>query len=151
MLLHILKLPPLHVLLCVLGMKTLTVYFPQSTVVPMHISTILWIACLVFALSILVISVLKFRRHRTNIEAFREPNNLITSGIFAITRNPIYIGFLIAIIGAAFYFNQPLAFVFVPVFFLLADLWYIPHEEKDATRIFGQEFEAYKKRVRRWI
>ena len=149
--LHLLKLPPLHFLICIAGMKILKQLLPMQTFTSTRLSTIVWGAFSVLSLCIMLISAYQFRRHRTNIEAFKEPNNLITTGIYGITRNPIYIGFLLALIGAAFYFNQLSAFLFVAVFFLLADRWYIPHEERDAERIFQKEYKNYRARVRRWI
>jgi len=149
--LHILKLPPLHFVMCILGMKFLKQSFPSQPLVSMQVSTIIWIALSVFSLFIMLNSAFQFRRHQTNIEAFKEPNNLITIGIYRITRNPIYLGFLIALLGAVFYFNQASCFACVIVFFILANNWYIPHEERDAERIFGSEFQKYKSRVRRWI
>lgn len=149
--LHILKLPPLHFIMCLAGMYLTGKHLPSRAITSQDLSTITWVALTLIGMFIMGLSAYKFHQHRTNIEAFREPNNLITTGIFSLTRNPIYIGFLIILVGAVFYINQYSGFVFVGIFFVLADKWYIPHEERDAYRIFGDAFTKYKARVRRWL
>lgn len=151
MLLHILKLPPLHFLLCVYAMKLIESYFPQAPMLSPGLSTIIWLSYFITGLFIILFAALHFLQFRTNIEAFKEPQKLITTGIFSKSRNPIYLGALLMMVGFAFYFNILSSFIFPPIFFLLANRWYIPHEENDAERLFGEKYQAYKKRVRRWL
>lgn len=149
--LHILKLPPLHFITCIAGMYLIRQHLPTSPMTSQQLNTIAGVAFAMLGMIIMGLSAYKFYQHRTNIEAFREPTNLITTGIFTLTRNPIYLGFLIILVGATFYLNQVSGFTFVGIFFLLADRWYIPHEERDAERIFGGAFTTYQARVRRWL
>ncbi|MCI4663922.1 MAG: isoprenylcysteine carboxylmethyltransferase family protein [Neomegalonema sp.] len=93
----------------------------------------------------------QFMRMRTNIHPFRDPEKLITSGIFAFTRNPIYLGFILMLIGLALYWNALGALAPAVVFFLIANFYYAPGEEADAQRVFGEAYETYRRRVRRWL
>ncbi|MDF1722034.1 MAG: isoprenylcysteine carboxylmethyltransferase family protein [Minwuia sp.] len=93
----------------------------------------------------------QFRKVRTNIHTFHDPNVLVTSGPFRFTRNPMYLGFLIILSGAAIANNALIAFLPVAVFFVVANWWYIPYEERAAVQAFGQSYLDYKQEVRRWL
>ena len=76
---------------------------------------------------------------------------LVTSGIYGFTRNPIYFGFLLALVGWALYLGNALAFLFLPAFVLYMNRFQIEPEERALTALFGQEFVAYASQARRWI
>ena len=76
---------------------------------------------------------------------------MVTEGPFRFSRNPMYLGMLLIILGAAVKAGFAEGFAFAFVFFLVANFWYIPFEEKNMEDMFGDTFEDYKKTVRRWI
>jgi protein-S-isoprenylcysteine O-methyltransferase Ste14 len=78
-------------------------------------------------------------------------NKLVTTGFFAVTRNPMYLGLTIFCIGAALWFGRPLMFAAAPLVFAIADNVFIPYEEAKMRRQFGDAYDAYCRRVRRWI
>lgn len=102
-------------------------------------------------LGFLVTGRLAFRRVETTINTFDPPKTLVASGVFAITRNPMYLGFLLTLIGAALVLREGLALLGPLLFWAAAQFWYIPHEERMAEAGFGSEYSAYRARVRRWI
>ncbi|WP_275557288.1 isoprenylcysteine carboxylmethyltransferase family protein [Pseudoalteromonas sp. J010] len=84
--------------------------------------------------------------------AFDEPTVLVASGIYKYTRNPMYLGFTIAIFGFAILLGGSLSsLLLTAAFFLITDRWYIPYEERMMHAKFGREYEAYCRKVRRWI
>ncbi|WP_416384449.1 methyltransferase family protein [Roseibium aggregatum] len=85
------------------------------------------------------------------MHTFRQPTRLVTSGIYALSRNPMYLGFLLMLLGVAVCTNEALNVLFAIVFFLVAQFWYIPIEERNAERTFGQPYLDYRKNVRRWL
>jgi protein-S-isoprenylcysteine O-methyltransferase Ste14 len=88
----------------------------------------------------------------TQIMPTSETNNrLVVNGAFAFTRNPMYLGLVIASFGAALWFGRTLMFLTPAIFFVIANWAFIPFEEEKMRRQFGAEFDAYVKRVRRWI
>ncbi|MDF3029106.1 MAG: Isoprenylcysteine carboxyl methyltransferase family protein [Fluviicola sp.] len=88
----------------------------------------------------------------TEIHTFKTPQKLVTHGLFKYSRNPIYLGFVIALFGVWILLSGNLFSLFgVMFFFLIANFGYIPYEEKQMETIFGQEYLAYKNKVRRWI
>jgi protein-S-isoprenylcysteine O-methyltransferase Ste14 len=76
---------------------------------------------------------------------------LVTDGPFRFTRNPMYLGLVLAMVGVAFYMGT-LPFFVVPVLvFLLCNLVFIPFEEAKMQRQHGNPYTDYLQRVRRWI
>ena len=80
-----------------------------------------------------------------------ENNKLVVSGLYALTRNPMYLGMVIFALGAAMWFGRPLMYLAPLGVFAITNWVFIPFEEAKMRRQFGAEFDAYCKRVRRWI
>jgi protein-S-isoprenylcysteine O-methyltransferase Ste14 len=76
---------------------------------------------------------------------------LVTSGPFRLTRNPMYLGLVIAALGIAFWIGAWPMFLAPIATFATANWVHIPFEEQNMRRQFGEEFAAYCGRVRRWI
>lgn len=93
-----------------------------------------------------------FRRLNTNIMTFDEPDVLVTQGLYRFTRNPMYLGFVIAILGIAILYQGAIvAFVLAFLFFIVTDRWYIKFEERAMLSKFGEEYQNYCNNTRRWI
>ncbi|NOZ42873.1 MAG: isoprenylcysteine carboxylmethyltransferase family protein [Alphaproteobacteria bacterium] len=92
-----------------------------------------------------------FRRHQTNIVPYKKPDRIVTTGPFRWSRNPMYLGLLLLLLGVAMLYTTAFSFVFPLVFFLIANRWYIPYEEERMHEAFGDAFLSYKARVRRWL
>ncbi len=93
----------------------------------------------------------KFSKEATEIHTFKTPKKLVTTGWFTISRNPIYLGFTISLIGFWIFLGSVLPIVGCIAFVLITDRWYIPFEEKNLERIFGKDYMNYKTKVRRWL
>jgi protein-S-isoprenylcysteine O-methyltransferase Ste14 len=78
-------------------------------------------------------------------------NKLVTTGFYAFTRNPMYLGLIVASLGAAVWFGRPLMYLAPVLVFALTNSVFIPFEEEKMRRQFGEAFDAYAKRVRRWL
>jgi protein-S-isoprenylcysteine O-methyltransferase Ste14 len=94
---------------------------------------------------------LAFRRAGTSLRPGDEPTRVVIGGPFRITRNPMYLGFELLLIGL-FFLIKSLFFLIPPVaFFLLINFVQIPFEEKLMIEHFGQSYREYCQRVRRWL
>jgi protein-S-isoprenylcysteine O-methyltransferase Ste14 len=92
-----------------------------------------------------------FKRSRTPVRPGAEPLQLVTTGPYRFTRNPMYLG-LLCFLVSVFFFTQSLYFLAPPVvFFLAINFWQIPFEEKLLVDRFGEPYRAYCGRVRRWL
>jgi protein-S-isoprenylcysteine O-methyltransferase Ste14 len=77
--------------------------------------------------------------------------SLVTSGVYAFSRNPIYLGMLLALLGWAVLLASPAALVVSSVFVLYLDRFQIAPEERALAALLEREFSDYRGRVRRWI
>ncbi|MEZ5817432.1 MAG: isoprenylcysteine carboxylmethyltransferase family protein [Hyphomicrobiaceae bacterium] len=93
----------------------------------------------------------QFPRHATSIRPDRGSNALVAGGPYAFSRNPIYLGEAIALLGGGISFNRLWLIVVVPAFMLVVTRLAIEREEAYLERRFGSAFSDYKARVRRWI
>jgi protein-S-isoprenylcysteine O-methyltransferase Ste14 len=97
--------------------------------------------------------VVTFRRAKTTLNPTKpqSSSSLVNWGIYALTRNPMYLGLLLVLTGAAVFLSNALAFLFLPAFVVYNNRFQIVPEERALTSLFGQEFAAYQSRVRRWL
>lgn len=93
----------------------------------------------------------QLNRAGTTVKAFGKPGKLVTNGIYRYTRNPIYLGLALMLIGSCALFSARCALVPVAIFILVADRWFIRSEERILSEKFNSEFEEYCARTRRWV
>jgi protein-S-isoprenylcysteine O-methyltransferase Ste14 len=97
--------------------------------------------------------ILSFLRVRTTLNPFEpgKSSSLVTTGIYAVTRNPMYLSLLFVLVGWAVYLSNMATVVVIPFFMAYMNRFQIMPEERALSSLFGGEFEAYCKRVRRWL
>jgi protein-S-isoprenylcysteine O-methyltransferase Ste14 len=112
-----------------------------------------WLGALLIALGVAVASVAarQFARAGTNIVPLTPSTALVTTGAFAHTRNPMYVGMLLALAGLAVLLNSPWPWLVLPAFLALLYLRFIRHEEALMEATFGDDYRAYRTRVRRFF
>jgi protein-S-isoprenylcysteine O-methyltransferase Ste14 len=93
----------------------------------------------------------EFRRAGTGFDLRGGSSALVTSGPFRFSRNPMYLAMLTWLLGLAILLGSLVAFVFPVLFWLLADFFIIPLEERSTERLFGERYLEYKRHVRRWL
>jgi protein-S-isoprenylcysteine O-methyltransferase Ste14 len=82
---------------------------------------------------------------------FDPPRRLVIQGPYRFVRNPMYIGAGLALAGAAIFYESLPLLGYTGLFLLAAHLFVVWYEEPTLRRTFGQEYEAYCSRVRRWL
>ena len=80
-----------------------------------------------------------------------ETSKLVTDGFFKITRNPMYLGMLLFLLGLSIYNGLIVGLIFLPLFVGYITYFQIIPEEDAMLEILGEEFKVYMKKVRRWI
>lgn len=105
------------------------------------------------ALGLVLMLAAAFEMHRskTTVIPHREPDALVTSGPFRWSRNPIYLGDALILLGGSLVWGSLLGFLFVPVFGVIVYRRFILSEEARLKAAFGQGYEEYAARVPRWI
>lgn len=102
-------------------------------------------------LIIAIPALIKFFQTKNTLITIKPANSLQTSGIYSVSRNPMYLGLLILYTGIAFLQNNLWALLFIPIVLWVVTKVIIVKEEKYLGRNFGSEYTAYCKKVRRWI
>ena len=97
--------------------------------------------------------VISFRRARTTVNPMKPEttSSLVCSGIYRVTRNPMYVGLLFVLVAWAVFLSSAWALLGSLAFVLYIDRFQIAPEEKVLLAMFGTSYSAYKSRVRRWL
>ncbi|WP_342075218.1 isoprenylcysteine carboxylmethyltransferase family protein [Yoonia sp. SS1-5] len=108
--------------------------------------------CLVGAGALLMLlAVAEMRKRRTTVIPHMEAANLVTTGIFSRTRNPIYLGDACILAGLTLYWAAPIALFLVPLFAGTITQRFILPEEDRLRRKFRAAFASYCQKTRRWL
>ena len=102
-------------------------------------------------LVLIAVSLGLFRRFRTRPEPWRPAEALIRTGIYRLSRNPMYLGMALMCLGIAMFFESVAAFLLLAAALVAIDRYVIAREEAYLARRFGTDYEAYRAKVRRWI
>lgn len=94
---------------------------------------------------------LEFRKANTTLDPHSSAKQLVTSGIYRFTRNPIYLGFLLIVIGLPLNSGLYWGIVLAPFYVFMMNRLIIQHEEAYLGRKFGKSYSSYTSRVRRWL
>ncbi len=137
-------------LICIVFMIAIKSIVIFKVIIPQPFNYVGIVPVVAGALMMMVVSKV-FNQLNTEIHTFRQPKKLVTTGLFKISRNPIYLGFTIMLVGVWVLLGTLLPIIGCLVFIVIADLWYIPYEERTMEQIFGNEYLAYKTKVRRWL
>ena len=92
-----------------------------------------------------------FKKSQTTIKPDEKPTTFIQTGPFKISRNPMYLGVTSLLIGIGFILGSVTSVSGFILFIVLMGIIFIPEEEKNLLAQFGEEYETYQKKVRRWV
>ncbi len=100
-----------------------------------------------------VVAMRTFRKAGTTVNPVNpeKASTLVDNGVFARSRNPIYVALILFLTGGFLWFGNLLNLVVIAVFIWYMTNFQIKPEEEALTKVFGQPYEDYLKRVRRWI
>ncbi len=148
-------IPPAYLLTSLLLMFILDRYLPFQNIIsstfdyPDFNYMATFVGLCGFALT--ASSALYFKKSATAIRPFETSTALVKGGPYRFTRNPMYLGMVLILIGTAIYLGSLTPWFVIPVFFLIIQECFIKHEEPFLENIFGKEYQDYKCKVRRWI
>jgi protein-S-isoprenylcysteine O-methyltransferase Ste14 len=142
--------PPVYLLASMGLMYVLDRWMPIAEYLP---ESLKFLAAVFLAVGLVMIftSFGLFVKADTGVVPFSEAKALVTSGFYRITRNPMYLGMLFILVGAAFKFGSLGALLPLPAFVAVIHYNFILGEEVFLEEAFGKEFLDYKNRVRRWL
>lgn len=98
-----------------------------------------------------LLSLYAFTKARTTVNPHGSVKTIVSSGVYRLTRNPIYLGMVLMLIGFPLAFGNVWGIPLAPVFIFLMNKLVIEHEEAYLEKKFGEAYTGYRSRVRRWL
>ena len=146
------KIPPPVVTAILAGGMWGLAQFSPALEVGGGVNKVLALALVLIGFVISVAGVVAFRRAHTTVHPMHpeKASALVTSGIFRLSRNPMYLGILLALIGWSVYLANGWTLVGPIVFVLYISRFQIAPEERALAALFGASYAQYRAAVRRW-
>ncbi len=140
--------PPNYLYIAFLLMLALYLFFPGARVItyPYHLTGMLFI---VLGSLLNVAADRAFKENNTMVKPLLDASFLITGGVFRLSRNPMYLGYVLILLGIAFIMGTASPFIIVLLFALLMDRVFIKHEERRLEAIFAETWFQYRSKIRR--
>jgi protein-S-isoprenylcysteine O-methyltransferase Ste14 len=148
-----LKVPPLALVFLMAALMWFATWVVPTFGFKLPARTLFSVSVAVAGAVISGLGVASFRRAKTTVNPMKpdSSSSLVVSGIYRLTRNPMYLGFLLGLLGWAIFLSNALAFFLLPTFIVYMNRFQIEPEEKALNALFGKQFVVYRSRVRRWL
>ena len=145
------KIPPPILALVMIVLIYLSSFFIEST--KFNYQGSLSVLVLILGLACAIPSFKLFARYKTTISPLKpsDATALVTEGMYRYSRNPMYLGLLLLTIASTIWFGTWFGIIVNILFIFLINFLQIIPEEEALLEIFGEEYEEYKKNVRRWM
>ena len=144
--------PPVAGLVVAAGMWTVA-HLPPILELPKLVRLLVAAVLIAIGVAVAIGGVMSFRRAKTTVNPLKPETSaaLVSTGVYSFTRNPMYLGMVLALFAWAVYLSSIWALVGPVLFGLYITRFQIVPEERVLDRLFGAPFAEYKKRVRRWL
>ncbi len=148
-----LKIPPLLLLALAALAMWLTARYLPALALDLPFAGAVAIALLLAGVAVAALGVIEFRRARTTVNPMHPERStrVVDSGIYRFSRNPMYLGFVLALLALAAWLSNPTALLWLPSFVAAITRLQIAPEERILHEHFGAAYEDYCRRVRRWF
>ena len=142
--------PPIIALLCIV-----INYLSTYLINPIKFPNIEIIGGLILFLGVAtaVLAIILFKKEKTTLNPMKpeETTTLITTGIFSITRNPMYLGLFFVTFSTVLFFGSWFGIIILMFFVWYITKFQIIPEEEAMEKLFGVKYDEYRQKVRRWI
>lgn len=148
-----LRLPPLALVIILAGAMWLLVAVNPALAIALPAAFAVATVCALAGTAVALLGVYAFKLARTTVDP-RSPDKsetLVIAGIYRLSRNPMYLGFLLILLGFACYLQHMLPFLLLPLFMLYINRFQIRPEERYMQQKFAADFNAYCAKVPRWL
>jgi len=147
------RIPPPIVLVIGFGLVWVTKFFQESQHLANEDLRLWAIPYALMGIGVMALAVMRFVRFQTTVNplAPQDASHLVKDGIFAYTRNPMYLGMALLLFSMILYGGHSIAMVWLLLFVLYIHVFQILPEERAMQAIFGEEYAVYCREVRRWL
>ena len=142
--------PPVWLVICLVAIFALNEYLPLANFSG-GLPTALGSFTILIGLILLVHAGGMFKAAETDMIPFKEVSALVTTGVYQVTRNPMYLGMALVLFGTSITVGAYSALFVAPIFMAIIEFRFIRPEEAMLRELFGEAFDNYCKLVRRWI
>ncbi|MFT5851778.1 MAG: protein-S-isoprenylcysteine O-methyltransferase Ste14 [Colwellia sp.] len=144
--------PPVQLIISVTLMFGLAYYFPQYRFF-LALSTPLIIILIALAAIIGLSALIDFRKHKTTYHPHtpEKTSTVVDSGIYAYSRNPMYLALVFILLALALYLKNVTCFGVIPLFIGYITQYQIKPEEVMLNKLFPTDYQVYSEKVRRWL
>ncbi len=142
--------PPTYLLVAIILILLLHFTFPVATIVRNPLNLI-GLFPLLIGVALNLIADRDFKRYQTTVKPYEESATLLTEGVYRYSRHPMYLGFVLILLGISLLLGSISPYVVVLIFSILMELVFIRVEEDMLNETFQEEWRQYKSKVRKWI
>jgi protein-S-isoprenylcysteine O-methyltransferase Ste14 len=143
-------MPPTLMLIAMIAMLALHFLMPLAWIIPPF-----WnLTGLILIVSGLILNLSAdkaFHTVRTTVKPFEESSSLVTNGVFRISRNPMYLGFVLILTGIAILLRTLSPYLVIVAFVAVIDMTFVRVEEQMLAEKFGASWKHYQSAVKRWL
>ena len=143
-------LPPGYLFVALAGMVFLNLFMPVLVLAPYPWNAIGLIPLAMGIILNLVAGRVLMKLGNT-IRPLEPPQRLVTGSIYRFSRNPMYLGMVLMLTGAAILLGTLTPFIIIPIFMIAMDRVFVCREEDLLEARFGDEWKDYRRNVRRWL
>ena len=143
-------LPPAYFGIAIVAMVAVHFLAPIALVLSFPL-TLIGLAPIAAGIALNLVADRAFKERSTTIKPFERSTSLVTTGVFAWSRNPMYLGMVLFLLGLALLLGTATPFAVIVLFILLLDVKFIRAEERMLAETFGDDWSAYRGQVRRWL
>ena len=143
-------LPPVYLLAALIAMEVLHEFAPGARLIRPPFTYLGWIPFAAGVAAAVAVK-LRFDRVGTPIKPFETSKHLVTGGLFAYSRNPVYVGMILGLAGIVVILGTLTPALVVPAFAYAIRTRFIAVEERMLEDRFADAYRDYTSRVRRWI
>jgi protein-S-isoprenylcysteine O-methyltransferase Ste14 len=147
---HPMLTPPVFALCVIIISAILHFYFPIKQIIYFPY-TLLGINGIILGFLLSAWGGISFKKLKTPLRPGEKPKKIVAKGPFTFTRNPMYLGNVLILIGIAVLFGSLVAFISPIILYFIMQFAFILPEEKLMEKTFGKKYLEYKRKVRRWI
>ncbi|MDC0136640.1 isoprenylcysteine carboxylmethyltransferase family protein [Sulfitobacter sp.] len=148
-----LRMPPVAQMLFLSGLIYILSIIAGPQEFPFAVRCTVALTSGVTAAILLVLSIASFRKHKTTVDPLHpeQAQTLVTTGVFRITRNPMYVAMALWLIAVCMIADSLLGLMLVPLFVINLTFNQIRMEEAAMEDLFGQDYQEYLGRTPRWL
>ena len=143
-------MPTTYLLIAIIAMIAIHFLLPITMIIP-PLWNLLGIILLVLGVTLNLVADGAFHKANTTVKPFEESFVLVNDGVFRVSRNPMYLGFVLLLIGIAILLRSLSPYVVILAFVILIQNMFISVEERMLAEKFGEKWREYKHSTRRWL